>query len=329
MPTIKDVANLAGVSVGTVSRVLAKNDTVKPKLQLKVEQAVKQLRYKPNAVARALRKNSTDVIGLIVPDITNPFFAELAKYTEMEAAKRGLSVMLANTHGDPAFQTQQLDILLDRSPLGVLVVSAANADTKPLDTEIPIIAIDRDFADYPCIATDHEASAKLAAVYLLELGHRKIGYAAGPENTQVAQTREAGFLAGIAETAKRMNIEPDIEILRGAFDFHTGESLGKAFLDRSPSDRPSAIATASDQQAIGIMRVARDLNISIPDDLSVIGFDDIPLAALVTPRLSTIRQSVPEIAKAAIDAMTKQDHNINIPSFPGQLILRGSCKQRT
>jgi LacI family transcriptional regulator len=324
MPTIKDVAKLAGVSVGTVSRVLAKNDTVKPKLQNKVEAAVNQLKYKPNAFARALRKNTTDLIGLIVPDITNPFFAELLKYVEMAAAERGLSVMLANTHDDPTYEKQQIDILLDRSPLGILVVSASEAGTERLETVTPIIAIDRKFADYPSIATDHKISAELAAVHLIELGHKKIGYAAGPSETQVAKLRESGFMEGIVKACKKFQIEPDIEILYGAFDFESGEELGRIFLERPASRRPTAIATASDQQAIGIMRAARDQKIAIPNDLTIVGFDDIPLASLVTPRLTTIRQSVTQIAKSAVEALIQPNGQSNNIRFAGQLIVRGS-----
>ncbi len=324
MKTIKDVAQLAGVSVGTVSRVLAKNATVKPALQKKVEDAVRELKYKPNAVARALRKKKTDIVGLIIPDITNPFFAQLAKFVEMAAAKKGLSVMLANTHDDPNYEKQQIDALLDRSPLGILVIAATEEDRERLDTEIPIIAIDRTFANYPSIATDHELSASLAALHLLELGHTKIGYAAGPPETKVAQSRERGFLAGVKQGEIRFGVKATVEILRGGFDFTAGEELGQRFLKKPMDQRPTAIATASDQQAIGIMRAARDLKIEMPGELSIVGFDDIPLTDLVIPRITTIRQSVPEIANAAIEAILSKDDPVTDIFYPGRLIVRGS-----
>ncbi len=324
MATIKDVATLAGVSVGTVSRVLAKNDTVKPKLLAKVEAAVKELRYKPNAAARALRKNKPDIVGLIVPDITNPFFSQLAKHVEMAAAAKGLSVMLANTHDDPQYEKQQIETLLDRSPLGILIVSASEDQAENLDTDIPIVAIDRTYADYPSIATDHEESAELAARHLLELGHKRIGYAAGPQGTQVARSRESGFLSGLKKASKEFNIVPEINILRGAFDFESGEELGRIFLGGSEADRPTAIATASDQQAIGILRTARDLRIDVPGALTIVGFDDTPLAALVTPRITTIKQSISKMANAAIDAIMQSGDKATDIRYPGQLIIRGS-----
>ncbi|MCZ4280279.1 LacI family DNA-binding transcriptional regulator [Kiloniella laminariae] len=324
MATIKDVAQLAGVSVGTVSRVLAKNETVKPRLQEKVEAAVRELRYKPNPVARALRTNRSDIIGLIVPDITNPFFAQLAKQVEMLAAGQGLSVMLANTHDDPAYEKQQIETLLDRSPLGILVVSASEDNAQQLATDIPIVALDRTFVSYPCVATDHEVSASLAALHLLEMGHLRIGYAAGPSETRVARARESGFVAGLTIGGKDLGVKPDLEILRGAFDFTAGEELGRIFLNRPVSQRPTAIATASDQQAIGIMRAARDLKIEVPHELTVVGFDDIPLAVLVTPRLSTIRQSISQMASSALDLLVQSKGIGEDIKYPGRLIVRGS-----
>ncbi|RED49047.1 LacI family DNA-binding transcriptional regulator [Aestuariispira insulae] len=322
--TIRDVAARAGVSVGTVSRVLSKNDTVKPRLREKVEQAVRDLNYKPNHLARAFRMSRSDVIGLIVPDITNPFFAELAKHVETVAAARGLFVMLANTHDDPLYEKQQIENLLERSPRGILVVSATDDQTAILETDIPIVAVDRQYARYPAIATDHEWSASLAALHLLENGHSHIAYIAGPEGTAVARARESGFRAGIEKGQADTGLAVRVETVRGAFDFATGEELGRELLQRPVGERPTAIATASDQQAIGVMRAARDLDLQVPQDLSVVGFDDIPLAGLVTPRLTTIRQSVAALAEAAIDAVLDPRPAGSHTQFPGRLIVRGS-----
>ncbi len=324
MTTIKDVAQKAGVSVGTVSRVLARNETVSDKMRHKVEAAVAELGYKPNFVARALRRRRADIIGLVVPDITNPFFAQLVKQIELETAKLGISVILANTNDDPAYEEQQVYTLLDRSPLGIVLVSALNAPQRSFDTDVKILALDRPCGAYPCIATDHEASAGLAAAHLIDNGHRRIAYVAGPPEIEVARARERGFLAGLDLRARDLGAAADCQVLHGSFDFTSGEKLGKALLTLPPEERPTGIAAASDQQAIGIVRAARDLDIAVPGDVSVVGFDDIPLAALIIPRLTTVRQSVPRLAEAAVAAIMNDGEPLSSARFPGRLIVRSS-----
>jgi hypothetical protein len=143
MPTIKDVAQLAGVSVGTVSRVLAKNKTVNDAIRLKVEEVIEKLGYRPNSLGRNLRRNKTDLIGLVIPDITNPFFAELAKHVEMLASAEGYSVLLANTHDEPAAELQQVDTLLGRLPEGMIVVPVSGSRIKAARHAVRTIAVDR------------------------------------------------------------------------------------------------------------------------------------------------------------------------------------------
>lgn len=300
MPTIKDVAREAGVSVGTASRVISGHASVASELRERVQRAVRRLGYKPNLAARALRTNRVDVLGLILPDITNPFFAQLAREVEVAAAARGLLVMLANTMGRADLEASRLEAVLDRSPRGVLIVPASDAagdggagsGAALAGREgIPLVALDRPVPGLTLVSVDNRASAALAAEHLAALGHRRIAYLAGPPDTQVAREREAGFTRRLREVA------PDATLLRaeGAFDYASGERVARAM-----GREVTAIAAASDQQAVGVIRAARDLGLRVPDDLSVVGFDDIALAALVVPRLTTIRQPARRLAEAAV-----------------------------
>lgn len=323
MPTVRDVAKKAGVSVGTVSRVISNNAAVKQPLKERVLNAVAELGYKPNLAARALRTNRIDVIGLVVPDITNPFFAQLAKSIETEAAKRGHSVMLANSHDNAETERQQISTLLDRAPRGIIIVAANDSGKLGFETTIPIVSLDRRFENYPLITTDHSDGAAQIANHLYELGHREIAYIAGPQNTEVGRTRKSGFVSQIEKlhsSSSRINLK----IYEGQFDYNSGEVIARKILTEESSPRPTAIATASDQLAIGVLRAARDLNFNVPKDVAVTGFDDIALASLITPRLTTIRQPTEILATTALkyifnDEVKPLQLNIN-----GKMIVRGS-----
>ncbi|MCK7611771.1 LacI family DNA-binding transcriptional regulator [Roseibium sediminicola] len=326
MPTIKDVARKAGVSVGTVSRVLSKNETVKEPLKKRVLAAMQELDYKPNLAARALRTNSIEVIGLVVPDITNPFFSQLAKNIEMEAAKRGHSVMLANSHDDPQAEKTQISVLLDRSVCGVIVVATSDGG-EAHKADVPIVSLDRRFGTYPLVATDHFNGSQKIADHLVGLGHRRIAYIAGPQSMEVARQRRDGFVARI-EALSTPDDPISLTIHEGQFDYDSGEEIGRAILKDAPAGTcPTAIAAASDQQAIGVLRCARDLKLAVPQDLSVTGFDDITLASLVVPRLTTLRQPIERLATSAVERIFAGDQASD-EAIAGEVVVRESTARR-
>jgi LacI family transcriptional regulator len=324
MPTIKDVARKADVSVGTVSRVLAKNDTVKQPLKLRVQAAMDELGYKPNLAARALRTNSIDVIGLVVPDITNPFFAQLAKDIEKEAASRSHSVMLANSDDDLETEKIQIAALLDRSVRGVIVVATSDSN-HPYEAEVPIVSLDRRLGDHALVSTNHFDGSGQIADHLHKLGHRRIAYIAGPDTMDVARRRREGFVTRI-KTLSRPDDPIKLTIHAGQFDYDSGEEVCRKILAETAGsdDRPTAIAAASDQQAIGVLRAARDLKLDVPGDLSVTGFDDISLAALVVPRLTTIRQPTAALARSVIDRIFEPAKATGDEEISGDLVMRES-----
>ncbi len=325
MATVKDVARLAGVSVGTVSKVLSHDSTVKPARREKVLKAVEDLGYKPNQAARALRTKKVNVIGLVVPDITNPFFAKLAMRIEKEASARGYTVMLTTTMDDPETEARQISALLEQSLHGLVIVATNDSSNATLgNSDIPIVSLDRRFGTAGLVSIDHSASAAKAAKYLLDLGHRRIAYLAGPQDTEVGRLRKQGFVEAVERFASSAD-DVALNVLEGTFDYDSGEALARQVLTQSETPRPSAIATGNDQMAIGALRTANDLGLRVPDDLSVVGFDDIDLALHVIPRLTTVSQPAMELCHAAVtrllDGKNVFDEDLMIE---GSVVVRGS-----
>lgn len=303
-PTVKDVARSAGVSLGTVSRVLAKNATVNENIRNRVEEVIEKLGYSPSSLGRSLRLNKSDIIGLVIPDITNPFFADLAKHLEILASAAGYSVLLANTHDDPLAEKKQIQSLLGRAPAGIVIAPVSNSlVSERLSKEPVCVTVDRPLAGHSLVSVDNVEGGRLAAEYLLGLGHRRIGYIGGPGTTEVSLQRLSGFSDQIARAPTEHGRSVEFTVVEGQFDYKSGEEMGRRLLSVPANLRPTAIATANDQQAIGLLRCSRDMGIRVPEDLSIVGFDDIPLASLVLPRLTTIRQPVHEIAEIAIRAV--------------------------
>lgn len=303
-PTVKDVARSAGVSVGTVSRVLAKNATVNEGIRNRVDQAIEKLGYSPSSLGRSLRLNKSDIIGFVIPDITNPFFADMAKHIEILASAAGYSVLLANTHDDPLAEKTQIQSLLGRAPAGIVIAPVSNSLVIERLVKGPVcVTVDRPLTGHSLVSVDNVEGGRLAAAYLLGLGHRRIGYICGPRTTEVSLQRLRGFSDEIARVSTECGDKVEFTAVEGQFDYKSGEEMGRRLLSAPANVRPTAIATANDQQAIGLLRCSRDMGIRVPHDLSIVGFDDIPLASLVLPRLTTIRQPVHEIAEIAIRAV--------------------------
>jgi LacI family transcriptional regulator len=273
--------------------------------------------------AQAQQSARSMVIGLIVPDITNPFFAQLAKSIEMEVASRGGMVMLANSHDDPGIELKQVRAMHDWPVTGVIVVAGSDA-SRSYSAELPIISLDRRYGTYPLVATDQRDGARKVVDHLHGLGHRIIAYIAGPENLEVARERRDGFIERVNELSTPDD-EIDLTVHTGEFDFASGEAVARnILLQLRRGFRITAIATASDQQAIGVLRCARDLGVHVPQDVSVIGFDDITLASLVVPRLTTLRQPIEDIASVAVDRIVAKIDAPSDHAIRGSLIVRES-----
>ena len=305
MATIKDVAALAGISYTTVSHVLNKTRPVSEPVRLKVEEAIARLDYVPSAVARSLKAKSTATIGLLVANSLNPYFAELARGIEDYCERNNYCVILCNCDDDPDKQRSYLRVLLEKRVDGLVVASAggdAGLASGLAGVRTPMVIVDRSLEgiDADLVRIDHEQGAYLATRHLLDLGHRAIACIGGPAITSVAHMRKAGYLRALSEAGLIPNDEWMIES-----DFScTGgyEAAGRLL----SGDRPSAIFACNDMMGIGVLRAAAERHIRVPEQLSVIGFDDVQMSRYVYPALTTVGQSILQLGETAAQVLLRR-----------------------
>ncbi|MCV0402628.1 MAG: LacI family transcriptional regulator [Chloroflexi bacterium] len=299
---MKDVATRAGVSVGTVSRVVNGLPNVDPQLESRVRKAIDELAYRPNAVARTLRLRRSLTLGLVIPDITNPYFAELVGAVESAALDAGYRLIVANSMDSAETEGMHLGALLDYQVDGMILAPTVVTEHMPMPVTIPCVVVDRsligDRADV--VSSDNRAGGRAAAEHLVQLGHRLFAIITGPPHLSVARDRLAGFVDGLSAAKIRV---PEPLMYAGSFDYSSGEEGVAQFIQAGLA--PTAILASSDQQAIGALRACIDAGVAVPADVSIVGFDDIPVASLVTPRLTTVTQSISAIGSRAVDLVLK------------------------
>ena len=305
MATIKDVAALAGISYTTVSHVLNKTRPVSEPVRLKVEEAIARLDYVPSAVARSLKAKSTATIGLLVANSLNPYFAELARGIEDYCERNNYCVILCNCDDDPDKQRSYLRVLLEKRVDGLVVASAggdAGLASGLAGVRTPMVIVDRSLEgiDADLVRIDHEQGAYLATRHLLDLGHRAIACIGGPAITSVAHMRKAGYLRALSEAGLIPNddwmIESDFSCTGGY------EAAGRLL----SGDRPSAIFACNDMMGIGVLRAAAERHIRVPEQLSVIGFDDVQMSRYVYPALTTVGQSILQLGETAAQVLLRR-----------------------
>ncbi|MBX4939659.1 LacI family DNA-binding transcriptional regulator [Rhizobium binae] len=297
---IRDVAKLAGVSTGTVSRVLNDHPSVTNELRARVRRIIDDLGYMPDPSARSMRSKVSRLIGIIIPDLTNPFFSELVQSAEQAAASHGYNIIVMTSFDDAAKEADRIGQLTSRKVDGIILVPSNDFHTLKLPKALPIVVVDRLMPGYSGIASDHRSGVRLGVEHLLKLGHRRIGFISGPRHSVPANDRLKGYLDAMGQTDDDGEIQASPLIAEAAFDYESGRSAGNYLLARARSERPTAIFASSDQQAIGCMRAAHDLGIPVPAALSIVGFDGIPLSSMTTPRLTTVKQPIQKIAAAAV-----------------------------
>ncbi|WP_182563612.1 LacI family DNA-binding transcriptional regulator [Rhizobium leguminosarum] len=300
---IREVAKLAGVSTGTVSRILNDHPSVTNELRARVTAIIKDLGYMPDPSARSMRGKVSRLIGIVIPDLTNPFFAELVQSAEQAAANHGYNIIVMTSFDHAAKEADRIKQLTSRKVDGIMLVPSNDFHTLKLPKGLPIVVVDRLMPGYSGIAADHRNGVRLGVEHLLQLGHRRIGFISGPGHSVPANDRLRGYLDAIEQAREQADgtrmAGPPL-IAEAAFDYESGRSAGNYLLARARNERPTAIFASSDQQAIGCMRAAHDLGIPIPAALSILGFDGIPLASMTTPRLTTVKQPIQDIAAAAV-----------------------------
>ena len=322
MANIKDVAERSGVTVTTVSRVLNNRGYISDMTRQKVHKAMEELNYQPNEIARALLKRKSNLIGLIIPNVAHPFFAELTSYIEYYAHKNGYKILLCNANKDSKKEKDYIDMLKSNQVDGIVMGSHTLETAEYLNLSFPIVAIDRFLSeDIPFIASDNYNGGVLATKLLIEKGCRKIAHISGPLrlNTPANQRYKA-----FKDVANENNIPYVVtETKLNSFDKEEYERLiYKLFKEHSDID---GIFASSDLIATCIIKVSNILGKSIPDDLKIVGYDDISIASLIVPPLTTIRQPIEKIAQLAIDSIINQVNGkkVNAESIlPIELIER-------
>jgi len=329
--TSKDVAELAGVHPSTVSRVINGDSRISEKTKERVLLVIKKLGYTPNAIARGLKTKRTYILGILVPDITNPFFAEIARGVEDAANKNNFNVILCNTDDKPKKERTYLEILMEKRIDGLILGTAHIQDKSILELEkkkFPYILISRNIErlDKNCIIIDDVAGGIMATEYLINLGHQRIAHITGPLQTRSALNRLKGYKLAL----EKYGIEYSDELVgEGDFRIKGGYQVMKKFLKLT--EPPTAIFAANDLLALGAMQAIQKKNFRIPDDFSVIGFNDIELASFVYPPLTTIRQPMMEMGALAVKMLIKiieeGEFNQRKEVLEPKLIIRESCKK--
>ncbi len=304
MATISDVAKLAGVSKTTVSRFLnQKSDgNMTPETERKIVEAVEYFKYKPSSIARSLKVKETRAIGLIIHDISNPFFQPLVSGVEDALYKSGYSLILCNTNLDLNEELVCLDTLEQRQVDGILLagLDIPVEHLKNFKADIPIVLLERQVDEDICdvISVDNFKGAYIGVEHLIQLGHRKIAHVTGNENTRVAKERAEAFHQCMQDYGVKLETG---YIMKGNYKLESGYEAMKGLM--ALETRPTAVFFANDLMAVGGIRFLLEKNIRIPDEMSIVGFDDIMISSVITPPLTTIKQPIYEMGKRATDIL--------------------------
>ncbi|MCM3636888.1 LacI family transcriptional regulator [Sporosarcina luteola] len=323
MASIRDVAKHASVSVATVSRVLNDKGYVSAETRKKVEAAIAELNYRPNEVARSLFKKQSKTIGLILPDIMNPFFPELARAIEDTASKLGYTVILCNSDEDEEKAQRYVDVLLQKYVDGIIISSNTIQEKTIRELTIPVVCIDREISkDIPTIVVDNKNGARMATRFLREKGRRKIAHIRGPLDIVNANERCEGYREVVADEQWFR----ESYIVNGNYRMETAtEAVLELLRQHSEID---GIFAANDTMAIGAMKAAYQHGLKVPEEISIIGFDGIALGKASIPELTTIEQPLYELGQKAAKVLIKLIKGQNIEKtfyqFDVQLVERDS-----
>ncbi|WP_101842774.1 LacI family DNA-binding transcriptional regulator [Halobacillus sp. Marseille-P3879] len=328
MPTIKDVARYADVSVATVSRVLSKKGSVSKKSKQKVLKAVKQLNYKPNALGRYLRTSHTKTILMVIPDITNPFFSNVIRGIQTTAAQLGYEVLIIDSeHAD--FDSKKGFRMLEQKQVDGLIMLTSRVDHSTFievaENYPTVLACEYiEGTAIPTVSIDNVSAARKMTEHLIFLGYSKIAHIAGPTTTVLGIDRLQGFKQALQ--ARKIPVKQSL-IQEGDYSMESGYNLMLKLL--AMEERPDAVFAANDEMAMGAVNAAKSLQLKVPEDIAVTGFDDIKMASLFTPSLTTISQPAFHIGeksmKLLLSQMNKEPLSLSQYVLEDALVIRESC----
>lgn len=304
-PTIKDVAKKAGVSYATVSRALNNHPEINEGTKKRILKLALEMGYRPNAIAQGLVKKETKTIGLLIPDITNPFFPEVARGIEDAASEAGYTVFLCNTNWSKEREEHYLNVLSQKQVDGLIIAPSSeemNHLKKALEGEFKTVFISRviNHANCTSIIIDNIRGAQLAVECLVKKGHRRIAFIGGREDISTCQERLNGYQLAL----KNNNLEINGDYIKtGSFKRESGHFIMHEFLKLGAEKRPTAVFAANDLLALGAIQAIKESGLAIPADLAVIGFDDIEFASLPEIQLSTVAQPKYDMGKLAFSVL--------------------------
>ena len=333
MASITDVAKFAGVSITTVSRVLNNSPhPVNPETRSRVQEAIKELNFVPNQLARALANEKTHLIGVIVGDGSDPYFANIVRGISSTAQENGYLTIICNTDRLPQVELSFLGLLRDYNADGIIFAGGGLTDsdyqselcnivTYLQDNQVPVIALSNQYLDVPQVKINDVLAAKEMTEYLAGLGHRRIGFIAGPFNLFTSLLRLEGYKQGLAQAG--IEFEQDL-VFEGEFTSESGKQAAGYFM--SQPDPPTAIFGADDQEALGCLYQLRSLGYRVPEQVSVAGFDDIETTQYVFPALTTVHVPMQTIGvigvQQVIKALSQDEPLENIHYIPHHLVIR-------
>lgn len=331
--TIKDIAKHAGVSPATVSRVMNNTANVSETTKKNVLAAVQKYNYSPNIFAKSLSRNESNTIGVVVPDITNPFFGEVIKGIVELVDKNNLIMILCDTGEDPKKEEDHLINLKSQRLKGLIITPTSDSNefnshylSLLEDMGIPIILIDRDVkhSNFDGVFIDNVKGSFDATMKLIENGHKRIALISGPEDSKPGRDRKKGYIKALEIS----NIDIDEKIiLKGDFKLDSGYSHTKAILNMK--DRPSAIFCSNNMMTLGCIKALNEYNISVAKDISLIGFDDIEILNILDINITTVKRPTVEMGRIAMELLlerlaNKDKDNLKRVILQAELILRGS-----
>ena len=326
--TMRQIAERADVSIGTVSHVINGTAKVREKLRLRVLEAIRSLGYQPSQLARGLRRNQTSMLGMIIPDITNPFFPAVVRGVEDVAYKHSYRVVLCNTDNDPGKELSYLNELRSYRPAGLLVIPSAESEITPHLKSLavagpPVVCLDRRPAGWngDVVSVANEAGAYRATKHLLQMGHRQLAVITGPLHLANAVERLRGFKRALNEA--KVSIEPEY-IQEARFERNSGYEAAMRLLRMLP--RPTAIFACNDMMALGVLLAARESSLHCPEELSIVGFDNLDFSEFTAPALTSVHQPGYQLGTTAARLLLTRINGLKQP--PKRIVLQTELKIR-
>ncbi|MGV8894878.1 MAG: LacI family DNA-binding transcriptional regulator [Rhodoglobus sp.] len=329
MATIRDVARAADVSAGTVSNVINRPSYVSAAVRERVLAAIAELDFTPNTAARRFRPGRERTLGLAVADLGNPFFIDVTLGADAEAKALGVGVVIVHNGLDRTREEQNLDVLIQQRVHGIIITPVEEENSrleKLADQGIPIVYVDRIFGDRPCcwVRTDDVAGGRLGGEHLIERGHRRLMYVGGTRISLHVDARYDGFVAAAEEGGGEVErLETD------SWGLDDGVAVAGVLLARAPEDRPTAVMCANDLIALGLMQKLVLGGVRVPDDIALVGFDDLGWAGAAVIPLSSVRQQREQLGRRAVqllmdEVLNSETHVHEQEELEPELVIRNS-----